>query len=211
MIIKIKGFTAITGGNVIEIAVEMVQGEYIEKRFLRVLASDFTAMRLSKGEISPEICDGLEKAEKRCKAYLRALNIVSFGANTARGLMIKLRRRGIGEEAATEAVNMLREKGYLREEEDLNREIERCIRKKWGSRRIIAHLHAKGYEDEVISLAQDIFSEVDFGELCLDLLGDKCDEIPKAPKERQKLIASLSRYGYSMSEIKYAFSEFGTK
>ncbi len=208
MTIQIKAFTAVSSGNVIEIAVEMAQGAYSEKRVFKVLSSDFASMGLSKGEISPELCDELERAEKRCEAYLRALNIVSFGTNTARGLMIKLRRRGVDEEAAREAVNMLRERGYLNEEEDLLREIERCIRKKWGSRRIMAHLHAKGYEDEVISLAEDAFSRVDFGELCLELLGDKCDEIPRDPKERQKLIASLSRYGYSMSEIKYAFAEF---
>ena len=209
MTIQIKAFTAVSNGNLIEVAVEMTQGEHSEKRFFKVLSSDFNSMRLSKGEISPELFDELERAEKRGEAYLRALNIVSFGANTAKGLIIKLRRRGIDEEAAREAVNMLLEKGYLNEEKDLNREIERCIRKKWGRNRIVAHLHSKGYEDEVISEADDAFSEVDFPVLCLELLCDKCDEIPKDPKEKQKLIASLARYGYSMSEIKYAFSEFG--
>lgn len=209
MTIQIKAFTAVSNGNIIEVAVEMTQGEHSEKRFLKVLSSDFISMRLSKGEISPELFDELERAEKRGEAYLRALNIVSFGANTAKGLIIKLRRRGIEEDAAREAVNMLLEKGYLNEEKDLNREIKRCIRKKWGRNRIVAHLHSKGYEDEVISEADDAFSEVDFPELCLELICDKCDEIPKDPKEKQKLIASLARYGYSMSEIKYAFSKFG--
>ncbi len=209
MIIEIKAFTALgNGGNVIEVAVEINQGEYTEKKYFKVLSLDFAAMHLSKGEISPELCDELERAENRCEAYLRALNIVSFGANTARTLLIKLKRRGIDDEAAKEAVWMLRDRGYLNEEEDLVREIERCIRKKWGSRRIIAHLHSKGYEDEVISGADDAFADVNFGELCFELLLGKCDEIPKDPKERQKLVAALSRYGYSMSEIKYAFTKF---
>ena len=211
MIIQIKGFTAISSGSVIEVTVEMKKGENSEKRFFKVLSSDFTEMHLSKGEISYELFDALERAEKRCEAYLRALNIVSFGANTAKGLMIKLRRRGIDEEAATEAVTMLRERGFLNEEDDLNREIERCIRKKWGSRRIMAHLHTKGYAEEVIIGAEDIFCEIDFGELCFELLSDKYDEIPDDPKERQKLIASLSRYGYSMKEIKYAFCKFNER
>ena len=209
MTVCIKSFAACSNGNVVEVAVEIAQGEHSEKRFFRILASDFTAMRLVKGEISPELCDTLERAEKRCEAYLRALNIVSFGSNTARGLVIKLRRRGIDEETALEAVGMLREKGYLNEEEELFREVERCIRKKWGRNRIMAHLHSKGYEDEVISEADNAFSEVDFGELCLEILHDKCDEIPKDPGEKQKIIASLARYGYSMSEIKYAFDNFG--
>ena len=209
MTILIRSFTAVGSGNVIEVNVEITSGEHSEKSSFKVLTSDLNSMRLSKGEISPELCDELERAEKRCEAYLRALNIVSFGANTARGLVTKLRRRGIDEETAKEAVNMLREKGYLNEEEDIKFEIERCIRKKWGMARIMAHLHSKGYEDEVISEADDIFSEVDFGELCLEKLCDRCDEIPKDPRERQKLIASLSRYGYSMSEIKYALSKFG--
>ncbi len=209
MTIQIKAFTAISSGNVIEVAVEMKEGEHSEKRFFKLLSSDFTSMRLSKGEISSDTFDELEGAEKKCKAYLRALNIISFGANTSRGLMIKLRRRGIDEESARMAVGILCEKGYLNEQEDLSREIERCIRKKWGRGRIMAHLRAKGYEDEVLSEADDAFSEVNFGNLCLEILCDKCDEIPSDPKEKQKLIASLSRYGYSMSEIKYAFSEFG--
>lgn len=209
MNISIKAFTACSNGNVIEIAVEITQGKHSEKRFLKILSSDFTAMRLEKGEISPELFDELERDARKCEAYLRALNIVSFGANTAKGLVIKLRRRGIDEEMALEAVSMLKEKGYLNDEEEFFREVERCVRKKWGRNRIMAYLHSKGYEDEVISEADDAFSYVDFGELCLEILQDKCDDIPSDPAEKQKLIASLARYGYSLSEIKYAFSKFG--
>ncbi len=208
MTLEIKAFTALGNGNVIEVAVAINEGEHSERKYFKILSSDFASMHLAKGEISPELCDALEKAENRCEAYLRALNIISFGANTSRTLKIKLKRRGIDEEAANEAVDMLRDKGYLNEEEDLRREIERCIRKKWGSRRIIAHLHSKGYEDEIISSAEDFFLNEDFDELCFELLCDKCDEIPKDPKERQKLVAFLSRYGYSMSEIKFAFTKF---
>ncbi len=208
MIIEIKTFSSLGNGNVVEIAVHVTQGENTEKKYFKVLSSDFVSMRLSKGEINPELCDELERADRRCDAYLRAINILSFGANTARTLLIKLRRRGIDETSAKEAVEMLCDRGYLNEEEDLVREIERCIRKKWGKGRIMAHLHAKGYDEEGVSQAEETLSEVDFGEKCLELLCDKCDEIPRELKERQRLIASLSRYGYSMSEIKYAFSRF---
>ena len=68
MIIQIKGFTANSSGNVIEVAVEMKQGGDSEKRFLKVLSSDFTEMHLSKGEINYELFDVLERAEKRCEA-----------------------------------------------------------------------------------------------------------------------------------------------
>ena len=209
MTVEIKRFSASSGGNVIEIDIEISNGENSERKVFRLLSSQYVRMKLSKGKISFGEYEEIEYASAVCDAYLKALNILSFGANTAHTLILKLKRRGVKEQIAREAVEMLRVQGYINEDEELKREIERCLRKKWGSRRIIAHLYQKGYDDEALSASDDAFAEIDFGELCLELLEGKCDELPSDPRERQKLVSSLARYGYSMSEIKYALSKFG--
>ena len=208
MTIQIKRLTAIGNGDVIGIDIEIEHDGNSQRTAFKILSSQYAKMKIAKGEISQSDFEEIEAASEICEAYLRAVNILSFGSNTAHTLILKLRRRGIDSDAAKEAVEMLRIKGYINEDGDLRREIERCLRKLWGSRRIMAHLHSKGYEDEALSAAEDELSEIDFGEICLELLESKCDEIPNDPKDRQKLIASLSRYGYSMSEIKYALSNF---
>lgn len=209
MTIDIKRFFSSGNGNVIETEIEISHEGNCERKVFKILSDQYVSLKLSKGIISSEEYERIEAASEICEAYLRAMNILSFGSNTAYTLVLKLRRRGIDEAAAREAVEMLKAQGYIDEDRELIREIERCLRKKWGSRRIIAHLHQKGYDDEAIYAADDAFSEIDFGELCLELLKGKCDEVPTDLKERQKLIASLSRYGYAMSEIKYALSNLG--
>ena len=208
MTIQIKRLSAIGNGDIIGVDIEIEHEGNSERSFFKILSSQYSRMKLAKGEISQIDYENIEAASEVCTAYLRAMNILSFGSNTASTLILKLRRRGVGNDAAREAVEMLRIQGYINEDEDLKREIERCIRKLWGNRRIMAHLHQKGYDDEVLSAAEDELSEIDFGELCLERLENKCDEIPADVKERQKLIASLARYGYTMGEIKFAFSNF---
>lgn len=207
MTIQIKRLCAVGNGDVISVEIEHEGNS--ERTHFNLLSSQLSSLKLTKGEISTEIYERIEEASEICEAYRKAVSILSFGTNTAKTLILKLRRRGIDSESAAEAVEMLKAKGFLNEDEEITREIERCLRKGWGSRRILVHLHSKGYDDEALSVADDELSEIDFDELCLEFLESKYDEIPTEPKERQRLIASLSRYGYSMSEIKFALSNFG--
>ncbi len=208
MKISIIRFTSHRGGDVIGVDIEIADARNTESVTFKILALHYAAMRLQAGEISVYDYDMIEKASHVCEAYLTGLNILSFGSNTERTLVLKLRRRGIDSEIASEAAGMLRDRGYINEDEDMRREVERCIRKGWGSRRIIAFLHQKGYDDESIAAADDEFENVDFGKLCLKVLRKKCEVLPRDPGERRKLVASLSRYGYSMNEIRFAMENF---
>lgn len=207
MAIEIKRITPINQGNILQISIEIKYGENIEKKSFKILAEQYLSLRPSNGEISREDYELLEKASQVCDAYLRGLNILSFGSNTPRTLILKLRRRGFDEATAQTAVQMITDNGYISGDE-LSREVERCLSKLWGRRRILAHLHTKGYEEEAISDADRELDNIDFGENCLRLLWKKYDDIPSEPKERQKIVASMLRYGYSMSEIKFAISKF---
>ncbi|MEE0968792.1 MAG: regulatory protein RecX [Clostridia bacterium] len=208
MTIEIKKLTSLYGGIAVGVDIEIKQGGEKEAVCFKILTSHYANMKLLKGEITPEDYENIENASKLCKAYLMGMNILSFGANTERTLVLKLRRRGIEPDIAEEAAKMLASNGYIDENEDIGRDIERCLRKGWGSGRIMAFLHQKGYEDEALAAAEDSLSETDFGEACYDLLCRRCDELPSEQGETRKLIASLTRYGYSMSEIRYAMAKF---
>ncbi len=206
MTIRITRIFSAGSGNVISVETEISQGDEGQKETFNILASQYSAMSPCVGEITREQYDELYEASKLCLAYLRGMNILSFGANTEKTLIMKLRRRGIEETYAREAVEMLKLRGYINDDEELIREVERCLRKLWGARRILAHLRQRGYEEEAISAAEDRFSKVDFNELCLSLAEKKFEKLPEDIKERQKMVAFFIRYGYAMSEIKYAMS-----
>lgn len=211
MTVNIKNFIAMSGGDIVGVHIEISHDGNCEQKIFKLLTSQYSNLKLSKGEISPLQCDEIESASKICEAYLKGLNILSFGSNTAHTMVLKLSRRGIDRESAMAATEILKMQGYINEYEDVRREIERCLRKSWGSKRILAHLHQKGFDDEAIGNADDDLFKIDFAELCLELLESKWDEIPKDISERQKIVAFLARYGYTMSEIKYAFSNFGRR
>lgn len=211
MIINITHITSLDGGEIIQIDTEVKNGVNSETRSFHILASQYMKMRPVKGEISSFEFDNFETASEVCRAYLRALNILSFGTNTAHTLALKLRRRGFSQQITEETVKMLRDKGFISEEADMKRDIEHCIKKRWGSRRILAHLHQKGYDDETLADAENELSSFNFNELCFDLLSSRVDMLPDDPHEKQKVIAFLSRYGYSMSEIKYALRRLTEK
>ncbi len=208
MIITVKRFFAAGSGDTVGADIEISDGENLQRASLKLLATRYAALRPERGEISRDFFELLEEEDRLCKAYLSGLNILSFGSNTAHTLRLKLRRRGFDAGIAGRAVEMLSSKGYINEDEDFKRDIERCLRKGWGSRRILSELHKKGYDDEALALAEDELSQLDFGEYCLNFLQSHRDDLPTDTKEKQKLIASLVRYGYSMSEIKFAFASF---
>ncbi len=207
MTINLLHITATNGGSVIQLEFSFSEGDFSERRVLKLLDWQYIDLRPEKGEITPFFYDELEVASAICEAYTVALNILSFGANTAYTLKQKLRRRGFADSVSTEVVAILASKGYINENREIEREVERSLRKKWGMRRIMAHLHSKGYDEEALAHIDDELSEYDFSEACYDLLLSKYDEFPSDPNEVRKVIASLVRYGYTMSEIQEAISK----
>ena len=63
--------------------------------------------------------------------------------------------------------------------------------------------------DEAVNAAMYSLEDngVDFAEICVERLERTTDAIPNDPKEKQKLIASLVRYGFSTSQIRDAIKE----
>ena len=87
----------------------------------------------------------LTEEEDRTLAVKRAVEILAYGDTSAAALLRKLRERGFSAEAAGHAVSLMTEKGYIREEELLLRQIALYGKKGWGPRRILPALLRKGF------------------------------------------------------------------
>ena len=138
------------------------------------------------------------------KAKQKGLLLLGYGALSAKATKVKLMQKGFSEKVADEAVEYLIEKKYIDENRDALRLSESLIRKKYGKRRILSAIAAKGYGEDAIASAEDFLESVDFIELCRDLIKIKFKEMPKDRVAMQKAIAKLVALGYNVSEIKSA-------
>lgn len=207
-IISIRYLRAQSTGETITVGVELIDTlrNLTEVRRYSLQTELVGALNLHRGVISREKLDEVELAAKISAAYMRALTILAYGANSAQALILKLRQRGFDSEAATQAVELLRERGYLREENDAKREAERCLAKGWGRRRTEAYLRQRGYDKVAVDLAMEEWEDEDEGERCAEVARRKCRTAPADDKEKQKLIAYLIRQGYDMTTIRHALA-----
>ena len=125
----------------------------------------------------------------------------------------KLISKGIDRCIAPIAVERIEARGYIAEDASARREAERCAAKLWGESRIRAHLNSKGYGKDAVDDAMFSLEDagVDFEENCVKLVESKCKCIPTDRLALQKLVASISRYGYSLSEVKNAINTVANK
>ena len=138
------------------------------------------------------------------KAKQKGLLLLGYGALSAKATKVKLMQKGFAEEVADEAVEYLIEKKYIDENRDAVRLSESLIKKKYGKRRILSAVSAKGYGEAALAAVEEYLDTVDFVELCRDLIKIKLKEMPKDRAEMQKAIAKLVALGYNVSEIKSA-------
>jgi SOS response regulatory protein OraA/RecX len=207
-IITVRYLRAQSTGEAITIGVELTDTlrNLTEVRRYTVQTELLGALNIHRGVISREKLDAVEAAAQVSAAYTRALTILAYGANSAQALILKLRQRGFDAAVSQEAVSLLCERGYLREESDAGREAERCLAKGWGRRRIESYLRQRGYTKEAADLAMKELEDTDEGERCAKAARRKSCTAPDDEKEKQKLIAYLIRQGYDMTTIRHALS-----
>ncbi len=168
----------------------------------------YSKMNICKGECSEELfCRLLEESENYT-AFRKGMYILANGSFSRKRLVQRLREKGFSSVAAEAAAEKIEQNGFLDEAAAACREAELCLRKLWGERRIIAQLYSKGYTKE--SVAQAMYSiedsGADYAANCAELIRKKHLDGEQTPEKRKKAIASLLRYGYSMSQIKEAFA-----
>lgn len=166
--------------------------------------------RIKKGPVDENTLEGLYSEAKLCHAVRRGEAILAYSANSKAALVKKLRRRGIDGENAKNAAEILDERGFINDRENALGEAERCLKKLWGARRILAQLSAKGYSDAALEEVRDFLSDVDFAPSLRTLINKKYPNALSADRhEREKAVAALIRYGYPISLIRAVVSKMG--
>ncbi len=204
MKIEIVSSLAVNEGKEIELVIETSEVYKMNTYRYTLSREAWLRLGLRDGEIDGETLRALQYEEEKYRATKKAFDILAFGRNSSRMLALKLRHRNFSPRICDEVAELLKEKGYICEDEDVVREAELCVKKCWGMRRILMHLHEKGYDSHAISAAREYLAEVDFAEICAELIRSKYGSLPKDNAERQKIISALIRYGYSTTEIKNA-------
>jgi regulatory protein len=128
-------------------------------------------------------------------------------------LCTKLVSKGFDKEIAQIAAARVAEQGFLCESISAQREAERCAAKLWGPVRIRAHLGSRGYGKDAIDGAMFSLEDagIDYVESCQRLIESKYKKLPSDRTELQKLIASVCRYGYSLSDVKSACAKIASR
>ncbi len=208
MIFTVLCLTA-AGNDGICVTLRTEEGENSCKENFVISIDEYTKLNLSKGECTRETYEILCAEAKIYSAYKRGLYILGFGACSRKALITKLVTKGFGRESATLAVERIAEKGFIDDTASAIREAEICVSKLWGEMRIRASLLQKGYEKQQIDAALFALEDagVDFGENCKELIKRRYTTLPTDRAQAQKLIAAITRYGYSVSQIKSACAD----
>ena len=177
-----------------------------EKRKILLFTNQYLELGLRKGVVLTEDdFDVIEKYSKECLAIRKGSDLLSYSSSSRKKLVQRLRSKGIDRESAESAALHLKKLGVINEELDVYRQVESCLRKLWGKKRIYQELLAKGYEKGCIENALRDITKEQMIENCTLLLQKKHKTIPSDPLVRKKIAGSLSRYGYTFDEIKCAF------
>ena len=204
MTINLLSVLVLNEGKEVDVEIELVQGEQSDTRRFKLPRTIFESFGLCEGEITREDVSKIMDADERYRALRRAFDIIAYGRNSTKMLADKLRHRGFSPEVCRDIAEYMRDNGYIDEDEDASREVDLCVRKLWGSRRILMHLHEKGYDQNAIKAAKEYMDTLDFVDVCVKCVRAKYKTLPKDEAERKKIISALIRHGFSMNEIKAA-------
>ena len=202
--ITIRALRAQHEGAEMLVQLLLENGEHQEQKSLVITTEQYCELNLTRGQITEEVYEKIEEASELCRALRSGESLLSYGANSVQALTRKLIGKGYKREVAAEAAERLAGYGLINEERDMKREVEKCLHKLWGSKRISAHLWTKGYAHETMQGLFELLQEIDFSENCAALIKKHYGEVPTDADEHRRMIASLSRYGYSIGEIREA-------
>ncbi len=202
--ITIRALRAQHEGAEMLVQLLLENGEHQEQKSLVITTEQYCEFNLTRGSITEETYEKIEEAAELCRALRSGESLLSYGANSVQALTRKLVGKGYNREVAAQAAERLAGYGLIDEERDMKREVEKCLRKLWGSKRISAHLWSKGYAAETMRGLSDLLADIDFSENCAALIKKHYGEVPRDADEHRRMIASLSRYGYSIGEIREA-------
>ncbi len=175
--------------------------ELVEFVILDELISNLS---LGLGEISEDVLCELDRLNEVTAAYMSACSSLAFTQSSLKALYRKLVSKGFSKEQSLEAVEIVRVRGFVNESEIAARRAELMISKLWGRARIFQKLREEGFPDSAMEEVCVLLENTDFSDNCAKLIEKKFSFLPEDRYRREKVYASLVRYGYSSKEIKKA-------
>lgn len=195
-------------GVAVSVSVLTKKGDEEVKEFL--ISDDLWTFRhLSEGtEIDTDTLDALSHAALTSRALARTREILSYAGHSRNGLIAKLLHHDLPREICEEAADWAVEKHLIREEEQASLLAETYQRRKyWGQKRICAELIARGYSSDTAHEAIAQIPEDTFLRTLTRIIENKYGTPPDDPAERQKMVLSLLRLGYTGQQIKDAIAK----
>ncbi len=202
--ITVRALRAQHEGAEVMVQVLIENGEQKEQKNLLLTMEQYCDLKVQKGRIDEETYERLEAASEFCHALRHGEYLLSWGANSAQMLARKLVQRGYSREVSAEVAEHLCAMGLINEASDVRREVEKCLRKLWGAKRIQSHLWSRGFGSDALQELPQLLEEIDFAKACSLLIQKKYGTVPTDPDERRRMTASLARYGYTLGEIREA-------
>lgn len=215
MTVFITSIGAVNAGEEIRITAE-IRGdgtEHVQRETFTISSRKYLLMGIEKGEITEDVYEAVAREAEVWSAVKKGLSILNYGACSEKALRIKLLAKGFDKEIVAAAALEISSMGVMDAERDALREAQRCLDKLWGKRRIASELFAKGYPSESVAFAMSELDKVgvDYAENCLKLMKKRKIRVAEDLREKQRIFAAMSRYGYSASEINEAYLSLKSK
>lgn len=149
----------------------------------------------------------VEHSVSLSRAKNKAYSYLSYGDMSEQKLFQKLCRCGFEDCIAAECVGKMREMGFVDDSRYAKALADSLANSKlYGPRRIIQELRQRGIDFETAQSALDGL-KTDFSESVKTLARGKFRRDMSDPREIQRLIAALIRYGHDYETIKSSLSE----
>ena len=157
-------------------------------------------------EVDENLYDRLTAAQERTVTVREAAAILTTGDKSASAIMRKLTAKGRSKEAAQYAVDLLKKRGYLNEEDACRRIAETLVRSKhYGRRRVRDYLISHGYDVKTAETAAEAVPDEDIADALAYHFARKFRNYRELTlPEKKKATASLMRLGFTYQEIQSA-------
>ncbi len=203
-VIFLKEMRAAAGGARLLLTVEIGEGDVRRTERLAILSARLERMP-RVGALDEDTYARLLREAQVSQAIERGMRCLGAAGASRAALAAKLIRRGIAQDVAKQAAGELARLGYLDEVRGAEAEVRKGLAKRWGNRRILADLRAKGYGRAALAEAERALA-LESEEARLAALLQKKPR-PLDGRERERLVASLVRYGYEPSMVEHMLGE----
>lgn len=175
-----------------------------EEREFIIMNSHAERLSLDVCAIDEEMLPELEYFAEVARAYGSACSSFAFTPSSYAALYKKLLAKGFSKDVSSDAIDCMRETGFVKEDEIALRRAQIFVGKRWGRTRIYAKLREEGFADDSLSLTREYLDQIDFAEICAEHIRKKYGHIPEDMHAKELMYASLVRMGFSGTDIKTA-------